>query len=83
MKHSDAEIISAIEASGMPWQEHFALDSGLVAFEDASGRLFFHVIENDELNAAALAFLRRQGKCCASSGRHAAKPDTHRTLKNA
>jgi hypothetical protein len=62
MKHDEIEIISAIEASGMPWQTHLALDSGLVGFEDEHGRVFFHVIEDDELNVAALRFLLRHGK---------------------
>lgn len=62
MKYSDSEIISGIEASGKPWQDHFALDSGLVSFEDESGRLFMHIIEDDGFNAAALSFLRRHGK---------------------
>lgn len=38
------EIISAIDASGKAWQEHFATDSGLIAFEDENGRMFFYVV---------------------------------------
>lgn len=61
MKFSDEEIILALESLGVPWQQHFVLNGGLIVFSDAGGRMFIHVIENDDLHASTKRFLTRHG----------------------
>lgn len=62
MKRTDAELIAALESMGTPWHEHFLLNDGLVGFKDENGRIFAHVIEDDDLNALVCEFLRKNGK---------------------
>jgi hypothetical protein len=50
MKRTDAELIEVLESMGTPWQQHFVFNNVLVGYYDGHGRLFAHVIEDDELN---------------------------------
>ena len=62
MKRTDAELIAALESMGVPWHEHFVIGTGLVGYYDSNGRLFAHVIEDDELNLLVCKFLEKNGK---------------------
>ena len=62
MKRTDAELIEVLESMGTPWHQHFVINDGLVGYHDANGRLFAHVIEDDELNQLVCKFLAKNGK---------------------
>ena len=61
-RHSDQDVIAALESMGTPWEQHFVLNGSLIAFESESGQLFSHIIEDDDLNESARKFLIREGK---------------------
>jgi len=62
VKISETQVIAALESLGIPWHRHFALTKHLVGYEDDHGREFVLVIEDDELNSAAVKYLIRSGK---------------------
>jgi hypothetical protein len=62
MKRTDEELIEVLESMGVPWGRHFVLNDALVCYYDESGRLFAHVIEDDELARLVRKFLVKNGK---------------------
>jgi hypothetical protein len=64
MSRTDAEIIAALEEGGdIPWDQYFVAGNiDLIMFEHPIHGRGAKIIEDDELAAEIVAFLKRHGK---------------------
>ena len=67
MTFSEEYVKDFLTGHGRPWQQYFVCSGSLTAYRDETGRIWYLVIEDDDLAVAVKRFLTQQGKIEAKS----------------